>query len=251
MRTNFGITGEGRYKGDRMEREGGEMRPEIKQAAQMIINSYGGKYGEVRWDKCTNVEHFNVEHTDGFTCTWDGWYVICFRGSHGEADWHDNFTFQKCETLFPPGYQVNVHTGFMKQYDTVSSYLKQQVIKHMDNMQCKLLICGHSLGGALASLCAVDMQTFFLTTHDITCVTWGSPRVGGRAWARLFNNMVPDSLRYVYRNDIVCRVPTVWMNFCHVGNKIHLAPGGNWLKRIVGDKNDHYPQQYFKAMMEG
>lgn len=226
------------------------MRPELKKAAQFIINSYGGKYGAVNWDDCVDVLPFNINHTDGFTCTWGEWCVICFRGSHGNEDWQDNFTFNKQSMAFPPGYHINVHTGFKTQYYTVEYYLKQLVIKHINSPCCKLLICGHSLGGALASLCALDMKTFFYSSHDVTCVTWGSPRVGGKAWARLFNEMVPDSFRYVYRNDIVTKVPNSLMNYYHVGNKIHLSPGGSLIQRLMGNKDDHYPQRYFKAMME-
>ena len=220
------------------------MRSEIRKAAHFIVNSYGGKYGAVDWSECTEVTPFCINHTDGFTCKWDGWTVICFRGSHGDEDWQDNFTFNKQEMSFN-GRRVKVHTGFKTQYYTVSYYLREKFI-----MSPKVLVCGHSLGGALASLCALDLKSGN-PKMDVTCVTWGSPRVGGRAWAKLFNEMVPDSLRYVYRNDIVCRVPTAWMNFFHVANKIHLDPGGSIVRRAVGDKNDHYPQKYFTAVMEG
>lgn len=225
------------------------MRSEIRKAAQFIINSYGGKYGAVDWSDCSEVVPFCINHTDGFTCRWKEWMVICFRGSHGDEDWQDNFTFNKQEMVFPGGRRVKVHTGFKTQYYTVQYYLSEIVQRYRDQVgeDAYILVCGHSLGGALASLCAADMSW---RAKWITSVTWGSPRVGGRAWAKLFNELAPDSLRYVYRNDIVCRVPTAWMNFCHVTNKIHIGQGGSIIKRAIGDKNDHYPKKYFREIME-
>ena len=218
------------------------MREEIRKAGQMIINTYGGKYGDTDWTDCKDIEPFSINHTDGFTCTWKDYLVIAFRGSHGNEDWQDNFTFNKQWMAFADGTE-KVHTGFKTQYFTVQFYLSEKIKQY--NMP-KLLICGHSLGGALASLCALDTNWM----APVTCVTWGSPRVGDQGWAKLFNKFVPDSLRYVYRNDIVTKVPTLWMNFKHVGNKIHLNPGGGIPGRIFGAKNDHYPQHYFKHMME-
>jgi predicted lipase len=221
------------------------MRPEIKASAQLIINSYNGEYGKVDWTDCIEVEPFNIGHTDGYTCRWKDWSVICFRGSHGTADWIDNLTFWKKNMVFGPKLHpkfVKIHEGFKTQYLKVQDYLDKKFYN-----ESNLLICGHSLGGALASICALDFKLTW-KPQDLTCITWGSPRVGGRAWAKLFNSTIENSFRYIYKNDIVPKVPTMWMWFKHIKNKIHLNPGGPILNRIFGYDQDHRPDRYFEAI---
>ena len=57
---------------------------------------------------------------------------------------------------------------------------------------------GHSLGGALATLAAYDIQQE-LTNHgqqqqvEVVCYSFGAPRTGNHAFARDYNHMVPDT----------------------------------------------------------
>ena len=58
---------------------------------------------------------------------------------------------------------------------------------------------GHSLGGALATLAAYDIQQE-LTKHgqqqqqvEVVCYSFGAPRTGNHAFARDYNHMVPDT----------------------------------------------------------
>ena len=54
---------------------------------------------------------------------------------------------------------------------------------------------GHSLGGALASLAAFDIQRHCpcLNPMDVSCYTFGAPRVGNHAFARQYDATVPDT----------------------------------------------------------
>lgn len=51
---------------------------------------------------------------------------------------------------------------------------------------------GHSLGGALATLAAFDIAKE-LQLRDISVVTFGAPRTGNRAFAREYEQYVPDT----------------------------------------------------------
>lgn len=53
----------------------------------------------------------------------------------------------------------------------------------------RVLCCGHSLGGALATL-ASAWASYEYPDADVRCVTLGSPRVGNPAFV--------DACRYVY-----------------------------------------------------
>jgi len=54
---------------------------------------------------------------------------------------------------------------------------------------------GHSLGGALASLAAFDIRRHCpcLKPMDVSCYTFGAPRVGNHAFARQYDATVPDT----------------------------------------------------------
>lgn len=52
-----------------------------------------------------------------------------------------------------------------------------------------LYVTGHSMGGALAHLCAMYMQYMF-ALDDVRLYTFGSPRVGNYAFYQAFDKMV-------------------------------------------------------------
>ncbi len=65
---------------------------------------------------------------------------------------------------------------------------------------------GHSLGGALATLTAYDLQAEF-GFRELQCYTFGCPRTGNHAFARDYERVVPDTWHVV--ND---RAHTIRMN---------------------------------------
>ena len=97
--------------------------------------------------------------------------VVSFRGSEQILDWLCNLLASRASF-----HGTNVHRGFLIQYNSVRSELLE-VIKNKRNILC----CGHSLGGALAALCAIDIWSL---GFDITLITIGAPRVGDAAFNR-------------------------------------------------------------------
>ena len=62
-------------------------------------------------------------------------------------------------------------------------------------------LAGHSLGGALATLCAFDIAAAVKEAGavaesgraiDVCCYTFGAPRTGNRAFRNEFNELVPN-----------------------------------------------------------
>ncbi|NGQ95161.1 lipase family protein [Brevibacillus sp. SYP-B805] len=72
--------------------------------------------------------------------------------------------------------------------------------------QKKVVITGHSMGAALATLCALDVAANTRFSRPTVC-TFGSPRVGSPRFARVFNNRVGRSIRIVNAYDVVPRLP--------------------------------------------
>lgn len=59
----------------------------------------------------------------------------------------------------------------------------------------RVLLAGHSLGGALATLAAYDVRALGKThgcADNVSCITFGAPRTGNHAFARDLEQMVPD-----------------------------------------------------------
>ncbi|CAA2973235.1 Triacylglycerol lipase [Olea europaea subsp. europaea] len=53
---------------------------------------------------------------------------------------------------------------------------------------------------------------------------FGSPRVGNRRFAEVYNEKVKDSWRVVNHRDIIPTVPRL-MGYCHVAQPVYLAAG--------------------------
>ncbi|KNC77626.1 hypothetical protein SARC_09914 [Sphaeroforma arctica JP610] len=67
-----------------------------------------------------------------------------------------------------------------------------------------IFITGHSLGGALATLCAYELGLRFDTSQlGLTVYTFGSPRVGNKPFTQKFNRMISHCHRLVNDGDIV------------------------------------------------
>lgn len=169
--------------------------------------------------------------------------VVAFRGTE-QARWKDLMTDLM---LVPAGLnperiggdfeqEVQVHSGFLGAYDSVRtrllSLIKMSIgVTDSDvipDHSWKVYITGHSLGGALATLLALELSSSQLAKRgaiSVTMYNFGSPRVGNRRFAQIYNEKVIDSWRVVNYRDIIPTVPRL-MGYCHVAHPVYLATGG-------------------------
>jgi len=132
----------------------------------------------------------------------DGRYVI-FRGTENAPEWAKNFDIAIVD-CFVPGYG-KVHKGFQELYLS----LKNEVIQALasPNAPAGLYVAGHSLGAALATLAACDIDRNSGKTIANVC-TFGSPRVGNRDFSNAYNARFADTTwRVVNSSDLVPEVP--------------------------------------------
>lgn len=174
-------------------------------------------------------------------------YVI-FRGSDKSIDWMNNI--QMRQQVYPYGDKdtdVRFHQGFMSAYFAVRDRLLPAVEK-IDSPQ--IVITGHSLGGALATIAALDIQyniTSKRSGQEISAYTFGAPRVGNKALAESYNRRVPDSFRYIYGWDIVTRVPRLWQDFVHVDQEVVI--GSRWTWKFLSRRfSDHAITNYIAEL---
>jgi hypothetical protein len=70
-------------------------------------------------------------------------------------------------------------------------------------------ITGHSLGGAMASVSAFDLvwNTTLFSHKSPLVYTFGQPRTGDTAYARIYDKFVPNTFRVVNDDDPVPHLP--------------------------------------------
>lgn len=174
-------------------------------------------------------------------------YVV-FRGSEKSIDWINNFQFR--QQIYPYGDEsrtdVRFHQGFMTAYFSVRDRLQAEIRKYPD---CAITVTGHSLGGAVGTIAALDLQ-YNITQHTgqlIQLYTFGAPRVGNPALVNSFRQRVPRSYRFVYGWDIVTRVPRVWQGYEHVPEEYRL--GNRWTWKVISRRfKDHYISKYVESL---
>lgn len=128
-----------------------------------------------------------------------------------------------------PATEAWVHSGFLGAYDSVRSAvlgLVDATLAGEDTSQWSVVLTGHSLGGALATLCAHDLaHRTWSAPPRLVMYNYGSPRLGNKVFAAEFNRAVPNAWRVVNNNDAVVTVPRL-MGYCHVGHAVILGAGG-------------------------
>lgn len=128
-----------------------------------------------------------------------------------------------------------VHGGFLNAYDSVRRRLMTLLqaslgVRDIDTnpgQPWQVYSTGHSLGGALATLFALELSSSKLAKKghvQITMYNFGSPRVGNKRFADVYNKVVKDSWRIVNHRDIIPTVPRL-MGYCHVAQPIYLSAG--------------------------
>ncbi|CAD5223963.1 unnamed protein product [Bursaphelenchus okinawaensis] len=80
--------------------------------------------------------------------------------------------------------------------------------KTYDNYE--IWISGHSLGAAMATICAVQISRIYPTlAPNISLYTFGEPRVGDRSFATYIENTIPNVYRVIHDKDIVTNIPLI------------------------------------------
>ena len=108
-----------------------------------------------------------------------------------------------------------VHRGFLQAWQATG--IQQHVLDAVKSILTtyplppngrpwRLLVTGHSLGGALAQLAAYDIsQLSCEVAFDVQCYTFGTPRIGNRPFARDYLAKVPKTFEIIHCDDLVCR----------------------------------------------
>lgn len=122
-----------------------------------------------------------------------------------------------------------VHSGFHTEVNELWPLLEQQVKEN----QRPMWFSGHSLGGAMAAVCAVRCKISPIPSNPQAIFSFGAPRVGNRSYSSFLK---VKHYRWVNNNDIVPRVPPRWLGYRHMGQEIYINRRGrisslrSWLR---------------------
>ena len=140
--------------------------------------------------------------------TLTGHAFILFRGTQLLADWLTNFNISPARS--DAGYLV--HDGFNKAFNSMkpklTEFRKVLTKQKIEHVHC----IGHSLGGALATLCANWLQK----TDSTYLYTFGGPRVGLYDFSNYLTTQMTSKriYRVYHKTDPVPMIPT-WP-FVHI-----------------------------------
>ena len=167
------------------------------------------------------IQRFNfisVGDAQCYVAETDDHYLIVFRGTESDiGDWLTDLNFD-----FKRHFFGLVHDGF----GTSFSQLYPEILSHIRQYKEKpVFIAGHSLGAALAGLCAIQLK---MADFDIVGVyTYGMPRIGNHMFASNYDmHLKSVTHRIVNNNDIVTRVPPRVMGYQHVGSLQYITSTG-------------------------
>lgn len=183
--------------------------------------------GEEKIDK---IEPFYKEgHPNqpaGYVIKTDSKILVSYHGTKNFLGMEGLHDMQTSRTGMKFGENTGlVHTGFKKEYELSKASLSLA----LDNIGADkpVVFSGHSLGGSVANIAALD----FITNHprelDIQAVvTFGSPRVFALKTAKLYNRLGLGDKTYRIKNDadIAPKFPDK-IRYEHVGKKIKIKSG--------------------------
>ncbi|KAG2434517.1 hypothetical protein HYH02_012184 [Chlamydomonas schloesseri] len=207
----------------------------------------------------------------GFYTPWRA-IVLVFRGTDSSnwGQWAENMRAWRTDHMYPePGFpHALIHAGFYTLWTgsslqtTFTAAVSELVAAHPG---ARLVAIGHSMGGALAQLAALEVKLAYSNVTGggggpmhATVYTFGAPRVGNLAYQQLFNSFIDVSWRFTHNRDVVPSVPLQLMGFQHVAREVWEvdvddpgAAGGVERKLLICDGSGEDPSCHNSACYLG
>lgn len=177
------------------------------------------------------VDVYGIENNFIIDKNIPGYCILTVEGTSSMNDWLTNIKF-----LF---MSDDTHRGFKSNAMTTLANLVLNFESLCD--QRKLVLAGHSLGGATATVLA---DLLLPGAPDLSIVTIGSPRPGGRGLRERLKDV--DHLRFVHGDDIVPVSPPYFAGYVHTHPMIHLEDVNPAIYRKA--VSNHNAQCYYNAV---
>lgn len=175
-----------------------------------------------------------MQDTQAYLWVQDRVAYVVFRGTSSREDALNNLRVLRSEFGAGDadedddgeGEPVLVHSGFRRQFEAIEPGLTRDLLATQTEYDT-LLLTGHSLGGALATLAALAYGTT-MPHKRVVCHTFGSPRSGGvNLRERLARVLRPeDNWRVFHYEDPVAMIPMAPTYVHACGSCLCLGSGG-------------------------
>jgi hypothetical protein len=179
-----------------------------------------------------NPARVDDEVSIGLICQADqsGDVVVAIRGTEGILEWiHDaEFSLVPCPFVAGAGHTEDGFTDMYESLRTGSPPNSPTVVNSFPKLKFpqsvgSVTICGHSLGGALATLLALDLAANTSFTEPAV-YTYGSPRTGDSLFVATYDQVVKNSYRVTNRLDVITALPPTFVGYEHVLTPCGLNP---------------------------
>ncbi|KAI2883979.1 hypothetical protein CBS11852_8952 [Aspergillus niger] len=151
--------------------------------------------------------------------------ILAFRGSYSIRSWLADFTFVYTDPNLCSGCEAEL--GFWSSWTNVrkaiTPTLNNTVSQYPDY---ELVIVGHSLGAAIATLAAANIRE--TDGLNATLYAYASPRVANPKLAEFITNQNKGAnYRFAHTDDPVPRVPLEVMGYKHISPEYWISSGNN------------------------
>ncbi|KAF8305292.1 putative lipase [Trypanosoma cruzi] len=187
----------------------------------------------------TNAKH----STQAFVGVNDSMIVVSFRGTRDINNWLHNLDFIPVPYIRDGCVGCLVHAGFHCELESLwaemRGYLQELVAgKGIEG----ILITGHSLGGAMATIAAANLMSqnpLFPSALKVLLYTFGQPRVGNEpfvSWLLAsFCRGGHESYRVTHKRDPVPHVPPMFVGYLHVPHEVWYDNDGDTVHKNCND----------------
>jgi hypothetical protein len=213
---------------------------------------------------------YNLAGYVGYSPEHNSVYVV-YRGTIETSiiNWVENLKAEQtpwiCSGFACDG--AKTHLGFTQSYFSLVQETRAGIYSLMQSYpSASLTFVGHSLGGAMAVIAAMDALNQGYNGAQITIITMGEPRAGNAQFALAVGDNIKNVFRITNHKDLVPHVPTQPMGFHHTALEIwiHTTPEDpdslmfcngsgedpNCSDSVIGDSvNDHL--HYMNITLDG
>jgi hypothetical protein len=140
--------------------------------------------------------------------------VVAIRGTEGIKEWVQDAKFLavRCPFLAGAGLTEDGFTAVYESLRIAQDPTSKRLVDALPGLPfprpiASLAIAGHSLGGALATLFALDVAANTALGTNLSAWTFASPRTGDPSFADTYNQVVPNTVRIANRMDLVPKLP--------------------------------------------
>lgn len=173
----------------------------------------------------------------GFVARREGELVVALRGSDSFADLISDADVEYAAPPFEAG-AARCDAGAVRLYASIQKQVWDALAERRSQA---LRVVGHSLGGAVAALLALDLAPRWAA--PLALYSFGSIRPGDWRFRRRLRRAPIEAWRIENPRDLVPHWPPLWLCYRHVGRRVRVRlPGAE------GALAQHSMERYCRAV---